>query len=197
VSASNHPKKGDSIKVDPIRSEKSIKLIKKMLADKPRDLCLFTLGCNSNLRASDLLRITVGHVRYLESGQSFRITEKKTGKERTITINKTVHEAIANLLRTLPNAEDCEPLFQSRKGRQALCVPYFSGLVKGWCRDVNLKGNFGSHSLRKTFGYIHRTVFNTDIPTLMTMFNHSTQRQTLQYLGIQEADIQEAYLKEI
>ena len=29
-------------------------------------------------------------------------------------------------------------------------------LVKSWCRDIGLKGNYGSHSLRKTFGYHQR-----------------------------------------
>jgi integrase len=70
-------------------------------------------------------------------------------------------------------------------------------MVKGWCKEINLKGNYGTHTLRKTFGYIHRTVFNTDIPTLMEMFNHSSQKQTLAYLGIQPSDIKDAYLKEI
>lgn len=193
----NHPQKGDSIKVDPIRSERDIRNIKKLLADKPRDLALFTLGINTNLRASDIVRITVGQVRHLQPGQHFNIREKKTGKERSVTINKTVHESIQNLLKTIPNAEDNDPLFQSRKGREMLCVPYINSLVKGWCRELNLKGNFGSHTLRKTFGFIHRTVFNTDLPTLVTLFNHSSQRQTLRYLGIQEEDIKEAYLREI
>jgi hypothetical protein len=40
-------------------------------------------------------------------------------------------------------------------------------------------------------------VFNTDIPTLMQMFNHASQRQTLAYLGIQPSEIKEAYLREI
>jgi integrase len=193
----NHPAIGDSIKVSPIRSEKDIRNIKKLLSDKPRDLALFTLGINTNLRASDILKIKIGQVRYLEPGGHFTIKEKKTGKERSITLNRTVHEAIKNLLATIPEKDDHAPLFQSRKGGQALCVPTLVALVKGWCKEVNLRGNFGSHTLRKTFGYIHRTVHNTDIPTLMTMFNHSTQKQTLTYLGIQEADIQNAYLKEI
>lgn len=193
----NHPRRGDSIRVDPIRSEKDIRTIKKLLADKPRDLAIFTLGINTNLRASDLTRITVGQVRYLQPGQYFAIRERKTGKERKVTINKAVYDAILGLLKSLPDAEDTSPLFQSRKGSQKLCVPYLNALVKSWCRAVNLKGNYGSHTLRKTFGYIHRTVHNTDIPTLMTMFNHATQKQTLAYLGIQEADIQEAYMREI
>lgn len=197
MQALNHPQIGDRIRVDAIRNEKDIRNIKKLLSDKPRDLCLFVTGINTNLRASDIVRITVGQVRNLEPGQHFSMKEKKTGKERTITLNKTVHEAIRNLLKTIPDAKGTEPLFQSRKGRQALCVPYINALVKGWCRELNLKGNFGSHTLRKTFGYIHRTVFNTSVPVLMQMFNHSTQRQTLAYLGIQPEEIKDAYLKEI
>ena len=53
----NHPKKGSTIKVDPIKKLKDIKAIKKILANKPRDLALFTIGINTNLRASDLLRL--------------------------------------------------------------------------------------------------------------------------------------------
>jgi len=198
MAALNHPKEGDSIKVEPIRSEKDIKLIKRLLADKPRDLALFTLGINTNLRASDLLRIKVGQVRGHKPGDTFSIgKEMKTGKERLITMNKTVYEAIQGLLATLTDAEDGDALFQSRKGGNELCVPYFNSLVKAWCKEINLKGNYGSHTLRKTFGYIHRTVFNTDIPTLMQMFNHSSQKQTLTYLGIQASEIKDAYLKEI
>lgn len=195
--AKNHPQKGDSIKVEPIRKEKDIQLIKKMLANKPRDLAIFTLGINTNLRASDLLKITVGQVRHLQPGEHFTLKEKKTGKERAITINKTVHEVIRNLLSIMPNAQDCDLLFQSRKGGQALCVPYLNSLIKSWCKQINLKGNYGSHTLRKTFGYIHRTIFNTDIPTLMQMFNHASQKQTLEYLCIQPSEIKDAYLKEI
>lgn len=193
----NHPMKGDTIKVDPIRDPKDIKLIKKMLADNPRNLCLFVVACNTALRASDLLKIRIGQVRDLEPGRFFTVRERKTGKERSITVNNTVHEAIKSLLKTMPDAQDHEPLFQSRKGKQALCVPYFSGLVKGWCREANLKGNFGSHSCRKTTGYQLRVQHRVDIPTLMVLFNHSTQRQTLTYLGIQESDIKSAYMNEI
>lgn len=197
MAALNHPEKGDSIKVEPIRSEKDIKAIKKILASKPRDLAIFTLGINTNLRASDLLKVKIGQVKYLKPGEHFTVKEKKTGKDRAITINKTVYEAIQGLLKTMPDAGEGDCLFQSRKGKEALCVPYLNALVKGWCKEINLKGNYGSHTLRKTFGYIHRTLFNTDIPTLMEMFNHSSQKQTLAYLGIQPGEIRDAYLREI
>jgi len=198
MSNQNHPSKGAIIKVDPIRTERDIKSIKKLLADKPRDLCIFTLGINTNLRASDLLKITIGQVRHLHPGQHFTLREQKTSKERTITLNKTVHDAIQGLLREMGNpVNDADYLFQSRKGKGKLTVSTLNAMVKDWCRAINLKGNYGSHTLRKTFGYIHRTVFNTDIPTLMTMFNHSTQRQTLAYLGIQASEVKDAYMREI
>ena len=197
MQSSNRPQKGSSIKVEPIRHKKDIQLIKKLLAGNLRDLAIFTLGINTNLRASDLLRITVGQIRHLRPGEHFSVREKKTGKLRDITINETVYTALQGLLSSLSNPGDEDFLFQSRKGRQALCVSYLNSLVKSWCREINLNGNYGSHTLRKTFGYIHRTVFNTDIPTLMEMFNHSSQKQTLAYLGIQPSEIKDAYLREI
>lgn len=194
---SNQPKKGDIIKVEPIKELKDIKNIKKLLSTSPRDLAIFTLGINTNLRAGDILSITIGMVRNLKAEEYFSIKEEKTGKTRSITINKTVYEAIQTLLVTMPDATDSMPLFQSRKGKQALCVPYLNSLVKGWCKEINLKGNYGSHTLRKTFGYMHRTINKTDLPTLMTMFNHSSQKQTLEYLCIQPEDIKAAYLFEL
>jgi integrase len=194
----NRPKTGDVIKVEPIKTTKDISLIKKMLAGKPRDLAIFTTGINTALRASDLTKIKVGMVKYLVAGESFLIREQKTKKLKDITLNKIVLNEIGKLLITMPGATDENFLFQSKKGtNQPLEVSSLHRMVKGWCSEINLTGNYGSHSLRKTFGYVHRTVFNTDIPTLMTMFNHSTQKQTLAYLCIQEQEIKDAYLKEI
>ena len=53
----NHPPRGSTIRVEPIRSKKAIKNIKKLLSDQPRNLCLFLVGINTAYRASDLLTI--------------------------------------------------------------------------------------------------------------------------------------------
>ena len=191
----NHPKKGSSIKVEPIREIKHIRGIKKLLKDKPRDLCLFTLGINTNLRASDLVRITISQVAHLEAGDSLYLKEKKTGKNKGVTLNQNVITAIRRLIGTIEDHSGA--LFQSRKSGAALQPSYINYLVKEWCKAIGLKGNYGAHTLRKTFGYIHRTQFNTDIPTLMIMFNHSSQKQTLDYLGVQPTEIKKAYMREI
>jgi integrase len=190
----NRPKQGDQIKVEPIRKRKDIENIKKLLADNARDSALFTLGINTNLRASDLLRIRAGQVRDLKPGDSMQLKEKKTGKFRMVTLNKACIQAVQRLMASRPYADD-DLLFLGQRG--PLTVPSVHRLVKGWCRDINLKGNYGSHSLRKTWGYHQRVTFGTDIPRLMVCFNHSTQRQTLEYLCIQPEEIKGVYENEL
>lgn len=192
----NHPKKGEQIRVDPIKSSQDINTIKKMLkTDKPRDYCLFILGINTNLRASDLISITVGQVRNLNAGDELVVKEKKTGKTRRITLNQSAVEAIRHWLRSSQGQDltDDEYLFKSQRG--TLTRESVHRLVKSWCKSINLPGNYGSHTLRKTFGYHQRVQLNTSIPELMVMFNHSTQRQTLDYLCIQADEIKDAYMK--
>jgi integrase len=70
----HHPRRGDAIRVEPIRSKRHIANIKKILADKPRDLCLFTLGINTAFRANELLAITVGQVRSVGVGDTLPVT---------------------------------------------------------------------------------------------------------------------------
>ena len=78
----NHPKLGSKIKIEPIRKLEDIEAITEYLSDKPRELCLFILGINWGLRASDLIRLKVDQIKPVELGESFIIYEKKTSKER-------------------------------------------------------------------------------------------------------------------
>ena len=191
----NHPKKGSRIKVEPIRRLKDIETIKKLLSDKPRDLALFTVGINTNLRASDLLNIKVSQVRNLKANDEIEVKEKKTGKTRRITLNNTCIKTIRNLLASKPFKDD-DYLFQGQRS-DVLIVPSVNRLVKSWCKSINLKNNFGSHTLRKTWGYHQSVTFGTDLPRLMVCFNHSTQKQTLDYLCIQPQEIRDVYENEL
>ena len=192
----NHPKRGSRIKVEPIKSVKDIATIKKLLSDNPRDLCFFILGINTNLRASDLLSLKAGQVRGLKPMDELELRERKTGKIRRISLNKSCTDAIQKLLSSRDYVDE-EPLFISRRGVKALCVPAVNNLVKKWCRTINLKGNYGAHSLRKTWGYHMRVTYEVGIPELMTCFNHSSQRQTLDYLCVQPEEIREVYANEL
>ena len=199
----NHPKKGDVIKVEPIRNLKDIRLIKAMLADKPRDLALFVIGINTNLRASDILGLRVGQVLGVTPGSTIEIREKKTKKPRKVTLNGACTRVLQDLLLeyTGGNQEHREkstmiqPLFVGQRG--PLTVPTVTNMVKAWCAEINLKGNYGSHTLRKTWGYHQRVTFGVDLPRLMVCFNHSSQKQTLDYLCIQPEEIKDVYDNEI
>jgi integrase len=175
----NRPELGSQTKVDPIRKRKDIESIRKLISDNPRDLTLFTLGINTNLRASDLLQIKVGQVRDLKPGDEIELKERKTGKSRRITLNNACVQAIQRLL-ARPCADE-DLLFTGQRG--TLTVPSVHRLVKGWGRAINLRGSYGSHSLRKTWEYHQRVTFGVDIPRLMVCFNHSTQKQTLSFVA--------------
>ena len=70
-------------------------------------------------------------------------------------------------------------------------------MVKGWCEDAGLIGNFGSHSLRKTWGFHQRTKNQTSVALLMRAFGHASESQTLDYLGIDETEIRKLYEMEL
>ena len=189
---------GHITKVDPIRLPSQISMIKKSLRDSPRNLGIFTMGINTALRASDLLRIKLADVEHLSPGEHFTIREKKTGKTKQVTLNKASYLAVKKYLKVRRKTHADAPLFLSRKGgHDAITVRHLNRMVQSWTRKCSLKGRYGSHSLRKTFGYMQRTRFKTDLPTLMVAFNHSSQLQTLTYLGVQADDVHAAFMNEI
>ena len=187
----NNPKPGDVISVDPIKDVKDIKSIKRMLSDNPRDYALFTVGINTALRASDLLGLTVKDVKaILRDNDGSYVRESKTGKKRQIIFNDAARDALRKLL-SMRDYDDAEPIFQGQRGR--ISESYLCRLVKKWCKDIHLDGHYGSHTLRKSFGYHQRVTFGVDIPTLMQIYGHATQRQTLTYLCVQPEEIKSVY----
>lgn len=189
----NHPKKGSAIKVEPIRDLADVAAIKRSLANRPRDLCLFTFGINTAYRANEILSLTVGQIAHLQAGDRLDVKQSKTATYRSVTLNRTVAQAIAAWLAVHPAPSESAPLFISRKGGKALSVSTLSRMVKGWCQDVGLKGNYGSHTMRKTWGYHQRTAQKRPIPLLMVAFGHTSQAQTLDYLCIQDDEVKELY----
>lgn len=192
----NHPRKGDRIAVEPIRSVKAIKSIAQFLKDRPRDHLLFVMGVNNGLRTCDLLRLKVAQVRGLKPGDAVTIKESKTGKENVLAINKTVHKALRLYLDT-EKPGDADWLFPSRKGAGPLQSQAVQKMVKKWAAAFNLKGNYGAHTLRKTFGYIQRTEYGVGFELLCKRYNHSSPAITMRYLGIEDREVHSMLMNEI
>ncbi len=186
----NHPAKGASIKVQPIRSLTAIQQIKGNLKDQPRNLCLFTLGINTAYRASELLSLSVGDVADLRAGDALDVKQIKTKKYRLTVINSVVYRAIQHWLEHHPRRHDCKaPLFLSQRGSKALTVAAVNRLIKQWCKSADLAGNYGSHTLRKTWGYQQRTSNDAPMALLVRAYRHTSETQTLDYLGIIPSEI--------
>ncbi|MGH1376907.1 MAG: tyrosine-type recombinase/integrase [Alphaproteobacteria bacterium] len=190
----NHPKRGSSIKVEPIREMPSIQAIKRHLTDQPRNLCLFVLGINTAFRANELLPLRISDVANLREGDGLEIKQSKNQKYRRASLNGIACEALRQWLSVHPDPSPSAPLFLSQKGG-AISVSYVCQLVKGWCAGAGLKGNYGSHILRKTWGYQQRIIHNAPTALLMRAFGHASEVQTLAYLCIQPEEIRNLYLE--
>jgi integrase len=191
--------------VEPIKSVKDISKIKQFLIGKEnrRDYVLFVVGINVGLRAGDLLRLKIGDVSEFDSGNRLRIKdnviviEEKTDKKREFTLNNSCKEAILLYLKNLENFQREEYLFKSRKGEGSLTVEAAHKLIKSLMRELNIKGNYGTHSLRKTFAY-HTYINNIKtnpaiLDTLQKILNHSSSSVTLRYIGITKEVITDVY----
>ena len=196
MASTNHPKKGSRITVDPIRKIKDIKSISLLLSDKPRDYLLFVMGINNGLRIGDLLKLKVNQVKDAKVGDTIKIKESKTNKDNILIINKTVYKALRSYFdNTNLNTKDY--LFKSRKGNGPLAVSSVNKMMKKWTDDINLKGNYGTHSLRKTWGYIQRTVYGVGFEIISKRFNHSSPTVTMRYLGIEDKEVYDTLMNEI
>ena len=192
----NHPAKGSIIEVQPITDLAAIETIKNNLRKNPRDYALFITGINTAFRACDLLQLKISTMAHIKPGDEIVLREKKTGKKRYININNAVYEATQGLIKTLPE-DGNDWLFRSERTGEPLEVPTFCGMVKKWCRRAHIKGNYGSHSLRKSWGYHQRVQFKTPLYLLMKAFGHSSELVTSRYIGIQTEEMKNVFMREI
>ena len=192
----NAPGKGITKSVEPIRRLKDIRAISRLLEESPRDHLLFVMGTNNGLRTGDLLRLKVKDVRFTNTEASIFIIEQKTKKKNVLKINKMVFKSLQTYL-DIVNPEDDDYLFASRKGGTALTIPSVNRLIKSWTDQVNLKGRYGAHTLRKTWGYIQRMQFGTPFEVICKRYLHSNPAVTMRYLGIQDKEVDDILLHEI
>ena len=193
----NAPKRGAMIKVEPIRDPQDIKRIRQDLRQKknPLQFALFVVGINTGLRASELLSITAGQVRGLCAGDSLQIKEQKTGNLRQIILNGESVKAIEKLFK-YRDYSDSDPLFLSSRGG-AIKTATLHKYVKRWTAERKIRGNFGSHTLRKTFGYQRRVTHGQSMAGVMAALGHKNPSHSFAYLCIQPDEVRSVYEVEL
>ena len=172
-------------KVEPIRNKNDLKKVERILAKNPRDLLMFTIGTNCGLRISDILALNVGDVK----GKNYiQLTEKKTGKFKKFPVNAKLKPMIEEFTK---GRKYDEPLFMTKfQNRLGRVTAYYT--IRQDCDEAHLEEKFGTHTLRKTFGYHHYKKYK-DVAMLQKIFNHSSPAVTLTYIGIEQEEIDESY----
>jgi len=185
--------------VEPIRDPKKIAQIKNLLRGQQRyrDLLLFVVGINSALRISDLLTLRIGQ--FLdEQGiikERFNIHEQKRGKRQEVVINNSIKETLTEYISAYPNITSDPDYFvffntKSKNYCESIKRGQAWTFISTICNEVGLRDNFGTHSLRKTWGY-HARLQSVDLALIMHKLNHSSIATTKRYLGITDEELQE------
>ena len=173
----------------------AMNLIRKLAKDGNYKMSLLVaIGCFTGLRISDILSLRWKQILYVSE---FTITEKKTGKRRTIRLNPELQKHIEDCFTHIQPISIESPILVSQKGT-TFSVQRINSILKDLKKKYRLKINhFSCHSLRKTFG---RQVYNMNsesaelaLVKLMELFNHSSVAITKRYLGLRQEEILETY----
>ena len=181
--------------VEPIRDRKKITQIKNLLRgqNRYRDLLLLVVGINTALRISDLLKLKINQF-ISEDGKirnRFWIKEQKRGKRHEIAVNQSMREALVEYLEAYPFVpKDTKGyLFFNPKTKQHIKRGQAWKFITTICQEVGLRGNYGTRSLRKTWGY-HARMQGVDLALIMYKLNHNSIAYTKRYLGITDDELQ-------
>ena len=176
----------------------AMQLVSRMYDNRQyRDCLLVAAGCYLGLRISDLLRL-----RWMDLLENeVTITEKKTGKTRTLRINPSLQRLAINCRKALGRPSEEAYIFVAEgKGqpitRQAVDLMLKRVKVKYHIKSAKV---FSSHTLRKTFG---RRVWLQEcdkgrgeqaLVLLCDVFSHANVATTKRYLGIRQDEILSVY----
>ena len=170
-----------------------------------RNRLLFVIGLNVGIRASDLRLLQYkfffdelpdGTYKWKESYSIQPVKTKKTKKFVKLFFNQAVHDIVDDYVERYPfdNLEDY--LFASREGDEPIIASSLWRIIKVAAKEAGLHGNYGSHSLRKSFGV---AVFNNAedknkaLVVLQNIFGHSSTTVTMRYIGLIDDDMEEAF----
>ena len=179
--------------VEPIRDRVKIKQMYHYLSGREKKYgLLFKFGLNTGLRISDILPIKLKDI-CNEKGkfhEYFALKEKKTGKERKIKLNNALRKDLETFIKEEGLTSDSY-IFASKKGKNIGRIQAYRVLKEA----SELMGieNFGTHSLRKTWGYWTYKASRYNIGLIMDTFNHSSPGITLRYIGINQEQKDELY----
>lgn len=162
--------------------------VKATLRHDKRALALFTLGCNTAFRAGDMLRLRRNQLTLQEDGRYEIVTvEQKTQKLRRIILNAPTSKILHEHIESSSGAY----VFEGQRGKMS--VSYLRRLIKEWCAAAGVDGHIATHTMRKSFVRLNYEHFGAPLAVLMRALGHSSEKQTLDYVGMLPKDIERLY----
>lgn len=181
---------------EPIRNKSQLKALANYFLKRGqfRNYALIIVGTCTALRISDLLKLKWTDV-YDEKQRVFHthvtIVEMKTGKAKTIALNKQVLQALRLYL---PHRRGDFIFASSRRNANAISRVQAWRIIRAAAMAVGLHGKISCHSLRKTWGYHAWTSKAVSPVVIMHIYNHSDYAVTRRYLGVDQDDLGKAYI---
>lgn len=181
---------------EPIRDKKQLKELAKYYLKKGqlRNYTLIVMGAYTALRISDLPRLKWTDV-YDEEKKTFHnhvtIIEKKTGKTKTIALNKQILGALEQYY---PHRRGEFIFANNRKEPKAISRIQAWRIIHAAVVELGIMGKIACHSLRKTFGYHAVKSGKVPLAVIVDIYNHSNYEITKRYLGITQDERDAAYL---
>lgn len=170
--------------VEPIREAALVgQIYEWMKARSERNGIMFLLGVYCGRRISDVLRM---RVRDVKDRDGLNLIERKTKKVCRITFHPSLRKALQAYCK---DKEPEEFLIQSRKGRnRPIGRQTAYSILREAANQFGLP-DIGTHSMRKTFGY-HLYINNSrDVGLVMRALNHSSETETLRYIGVEKEQL--------
>jgi integrase len=166
-----------------------------MQVKNERDWLLAKFQLNTGLRISDVVKVRVSDI--LTENMNFKdyfvLQEQKTDKEKKIKLNDSLKKALKTYIKQNNLGQPILYIFQSRKGlNEPISVTQAYRILKAAAISLHIE-NFGTHSLRKTWGYWTYKISRYNIGLIMNTFNHSSEKITLRYIGITQESKDELY----
>jgi integrase len=162
---------------------------KLQMAGWKRDLALFNLAIDSQLRGCDVVAVRVDDV--APSGYAMdraTIRQRKTGRPVRFELTDQTRTAVDEYLR-LTGRRPGHFLFPGRgDGPNGLTTKQYARLVHDWVACIGLDpSKFGTHSLRRTKAVlIYRRTGN--LRPVQLLLGHARIESTVRYLGIEVDD---------
>ncbi|MBS5985214.1 tyrosine-type recombinase/integrase [Clostridium sp.] len=175
--------------VDVIKNKKDIEKIKKtLIMGDYRNYLMFIIGINTGLRITQILSLKFSDLIDNENN----ILSKIYFNGIEYRINDCIKDALRIYICTSGVKNKNTFIFKSKKGENPIERTQAYRILKNACRKAEINLNFGTHTLRKTFGY-HFYKQYKDLKYLQKLFNHSSINITMEYIDLESKNDEVKY----